>query len=533
MTPEERLLAALKAQNKIVFGNTIGVDSNGECTVVGEDATVRAIAGTPISAGSCVALQADDGQWYAVSAREAGTIQKKTLYKRKNKPPSGAGTSNIIVLFKKDNTLYVGGDRDIPAEIYTLESGFDWFINPLITKTGTGENDWIVNFVLVSQSISTSYKFCSIVGGVLQEVAKTVPSSVPPYIFSGFGKSVFQRGFFTSIGTSIANISDTGTLYYPSGGSHVGIYMVADMVIEGFRTESEETYSYESLGSGLAFTFRNFRVVTETGLVYFSDVYGYELTVNVTANIVGYPDGPYGGGGGINVVSQEITGTSPFIADPESVFSIGGFAAGNFPRRIENINMSFRSFYVNTSTTTPVVFETENLSTLSNAIDPSTSGSLNFNPSPSFTVDAIPRLGVDAIGGFDYKPLVLGREFQSSVITRKTPSDTTEQIIFYDSNSPNPIGDRTLFATPTDTSALFPSGDTRNGKDIFSDFYSPNLVGNTVYCVSVSSEETGSISSVDIIETAIASPPSFKATAQSVTGITEDAGTILDMSFFE
>ena len=87
MTPEELLVETLKQSKKIVFGETIGTDTDGNCTVQSEDGSILARSPDQISAGSCVALKTDTGQWYAVSARQSGTVAKKDLFKRKNKPP--------------------------------------------------------------------------------------------------------------------------------------------------------------------------------------------------------------------------------------------------------------------------------------------------------------------------------------------------------------------------------------------------------------------------------------------------------------
>lgn len=226
MTPEERLIAALKAQNKIVFGNTIGVDGNGECTVVGEDATVRAIAGTPISAGSCVALQADNGQWYAVSAREVGTIQKRTLYKRKNKPPSSDGEGGPVkILYIKEGVFYIGGDRLEPAKIYQLPSNYELFGPASINNLGTGLNDWIVNIRLRKAGKITLIS-------VTPETENRVEDIDIPKIYGGFGGTdpsypdsnegffpdvfglpffrCFQNGFYTAFGAAIKRRNNSG-----------------------------------------------------------------------------------------------------------------------------------------------------------------------------------------------------------------------------------------------------------------------------------------------------------------------------------
>lgn len=84
-TPEELLAQILKDNKKIAFGQTIGTNADGNCAVQTDDGSILARSPDRISAGSCVALRADDGQWYAVSARETGLVQRSVLFSRRNK----------------------------------------------------------------------------------------------------------------------------------------------------------------------------------------------------------------------------------------------------------------------------------------------------------------------------------------------------------------------------------------------------------------------------------------------------------------
>lgn len=94
MTPEERLIAALKASNKIVLGQTTG-SIGGRCNVSGKEGSVSAIARSPIPSGSCVAIKTDDGQWYALPAKQTELGQSKFLYKRKQR---GANTPKATIV---------------------------------------------------------------------------------------------------------------------------------------------------------------------------------------------------------------------------------------------------------------------------------------------------------------------------------------------------------------------------------------------------------------------------------------------------
>lgn len=219
MTAEERLIAALKAQNKIVFGNTIGVNAGGDCTVVSEDGTVSAIAGTSISAGSCVAIQTDDGQWYAVSARESGVVQKQTLYKRRNKPPESGGSGGPVkILYLKDGVFYIGGDRPTPIEVYTIPEGYNLFGPASIDNTGPLLDDWLINlrlkkegkltFVTVSTSTESRIEDFDIPkkhGGFGGE-DPDYPDGDEGFSPDAFGLPYFrcfQNGFYTALGVAV------------------------------------------------------------------------------------------------------------------------------------------------------------------------------------------------------------------------------------------------------------------------------------------------------------------------------------------
>jgi hypothetical protein len=157
MTPEEQLASILKQNQNIVFGKTIGTDANGNCTVQTGENSILARSGGQISAGDCVAMKTDDGQWYAVSSRVSGTVDKKTLFKRKNAPISLADDGGIVkVLLQGGNKLLIGGDRETPAEIYTIPDGFG-VEQARISTTGEGVDDWIVQVVLRKQSILEAY----------------------------------------------------------------------------------------------------------------------------------------------------------------------------------------------------------------------------------------------------------------------------------------------------------------------------------------------------------------------------------------
>ena len=167
MTPEEQLAKILKQNQNIVFGKTIGTDADGNCTVQTGESSILARSGGQISAGDCVAMKADDGQWYAVSSRVTGTVDKKTLFKRKSVQIATAGGVVKILLLERKNvqkdgnsilidSILIGGDRDTPEEIYVIPDGFG-LEKAKISATGGGVDDWIVQIVIRKQVIIDAY----------------------------------------------------------------------------------------------------------------------------------------------------------------------------------------------------------------------------------------------------------------------------------------------------------------------------------------------------------------------------------------
>lgn len=144
-TPEELLAQILKANKKIAFGQTFGTNADGNCTVQTDDGSILARSPDQISAGSCVALKADDGQWYAVSARETGLVQKRTLFTSKTKPVEQTeATSNLVYLLAEIDSkkLFVSDGVDV-VEINEFQNAVpDTFIGS-ISKTGENFEDWI------------------------------------------------------------------------------------------------------------------------------------------------------------------------------------------------------------------------------------------------------------------------------------------------------------------------------------------------------------------------------------------------------
>ena len=157
MTPEEQLAKILKQNQNIVFGKTIGTDADGNCTVQTGESSILARSGGQISAGDCVAMKADDGQWYAVSSRQSGTVASKTLFSRKSVRPQDVLPANTKVLFQLEDGIYIGGDRETPLQIYTIPEGFE-VQKALISVSGTGEDDWVVQMMLRSVEVMDAYR---------------------------------------------------------------------------------------------------------------------------------------------------------------------------------------------------------------------------------------------------------------------------------------------------------------------------------------------------------------------------------------
>ena len=127
MTPEEQLAKILKQNQNIVFGKTIGTDADGNCTVQTGESSILARSGGQISAGDCVAMKADDGQWYAVSSRQTGLVQRSVLFSRKNKELlQDADNTNFVYIGSRDSISYLlGGTDEIEVLTFSTEIGYD------------------------------------------------------------------------------------------------------------------------------------------------------------------------------------------------------------------------------------------------------------------------------------------------------------------------------------------------------------------------------------------------------------------------
>jgi hypothetical protein len=156
-TPEELLVQILANDKKIAFGTTLGTDVNDNCTVQTTSGSILARSPDRISAGNCIALKTDDGEWYALSASLSGSVQKSTIFKKVNRTEKGdRGTTEVIFLFQKTNgnilDFYVGGDRDSPEVFYRIEKFKVGKVLSLvygsIQKTGIYKNSFVVNLLI-------------------------------------------------------------------------------------------------------------------------------------------------------------------------------------------------------------------------------------------------------------------------------------------------------------------------------------------------------------------------------------------------
>ena len=247
MTPEEQLAKILKQNQNIVFGKTIGTDADGNCTVQTGESSILARSGGQVSAGDCVAMKADDGQWYAVSSRVTGTVDKKTLFKRKNIQIATAGGVVKILLLKRENvqkdgnsilidSILIGGDRDTPEGIYVIPDGFG-LEKAKISATGGGVDDWIVQLVIRKQVIIDAY-------------AARETNSFLEYYHNNIGVFVDSRKIVTITTDDTKVIEDDGLLH--AGGDTlectvnciIGFWgLAAGYVFSTLQFHVEETYS--------------------------------------------------------------------------------------------------------------------------------------------------------------------------------------------------------------------------------------------------------------------------------------------------
>ncbi|WP_055076777.1 hypothetical protein [Pseudanabaena sp. 'Roaring Creek'] len=578
MTPEEQLTKLLKQNQNIVFGKTIGTDPDGNCTVQSDGGMILAKSGGRISAGDCVALKTDDGQWYAVSARQSGTIEQKTIYKRKSVPISTASTSTVIMLFKKiiaadpttvpptlaSATLYVGGDRDTPEVIYNLESGFTWFgNNPNINKTGSGQDDWIVSFILVSSSDDTSYKFCAILSGQLYELPLTIPVSEGSYTFSGLGNSAFQNGFLTTIdASSVVDVTpiqpplpDTRpkichsyssvilyvitvppSPYYGSTDYDGNIYN-GGTYYAGYNKTSKGLilYSIDPIGKLPVGVFYQYYVPfnAERGdtikfIEFGSGIDKVYLLCSVPPGVTTLqPETPY------PVPASRIFWGVPFSYEPGIGVSVDiiDCTLPTLPERPKVYEAKFRSFYID-ALNNKIGSITKKSLTVSTDQSTPTFDSLQLNYDDSNQLTA--RIGIKS----DQSTLILdsprsiGKDLQNSLLNYYDSATSTAKIAYRERNTQPVFFNLDAFTTPTDgsDSALFPEGDSRNGHNIFS-FYSPNLIGNNVFSVTPPTDISSS-ANLDVVITSIGDTISFTTALYPYTGVNNNTGTLIDASAY-
>ncbi len=110
-----------------------------------------------------------------------------------------AQTSNIIVLFLKDNKLYVGGDRAEPEQIYELNVGAYFVGTPKVNKTNDG---YIATFVVVD---GLQQLLCTVIDGELieQELGGDYPFRELSTVQDGYSK-----GFNCTLLTASFGVSD-------------------------------------------------------------------------------------------------------------------------------------------------------------------------------------------------------------------------------------------------------------------------------------------------------------------------------------
>jgi hypothetical protein len=498
MNSEELLIQALKQKERIVVGRTIGTDVNGNCTVQGSDGSVLARSEGNISAGDCVALKADDGQWYAVSARETGTVAKKTLYSRRNKVSSQDG-GRVIVLFNKDNALYVGGDRDEPELVYELEAGYVFFGSQKISKTGSGSQDYILNFIVRSSSDTAgTFIFCSIAGGTLRSRTVAIPE--------GLGTYAFQHDYFNNVVIEVEDTSvpptppippsDPLCFLTPFGGSYIYPYLFVrtDYPVSGFPPGSEViAYVVSTIPISTFLTDATLSgYFTVDGVVYPS--YPLTLPFNVAEH------------GLWTEIDCRYTETSPTLVTSTSIH---------------------KSYYVDIDADTDQSIFID-LSYSDPSIGVSGPPVTDILPIPILPEkDVLATQSLQRLIAFsESSPFCVGIGKESAIIRTIDSLSPASDYVFHDLSRSQFLSSDS-FVTPPD---LVSEGSPLNGQDIAL-FLSPNLVGSTIYSVHPSSFSFGN--EADVVVTEIGTSTSFSVLTLTYRGITDDfTSSIVDASAY-
>ena len=492
MTPEEQLAKILKQNQNIVFGKTIGTDADGNCTVQTGESSILARSGGQISAGDCVAMRTDDGQWYAVSSRPTGTVAKRTLYKRKSKPSSASG-GDIIILFKKDNALYVGGDRDEPELIYELEAGYSFVGSPNISKIGANIQGYIVNFN-VTQGTGNSLVFCSIEEGGL--TTKEV------LVDEGLGFYIFQQNYFSNLSIGVENTSEPTTPPIPPSDPTC-------FLASGLFNRYVWVYVWAAPSGILISSIFPLAAFVDMGVPIF--IYGYQIIEGV---VRAPNDAPYSLGvlsGDVSYLTEidcHQTETSPTLSTSVSTHKIRSVDLVNDT----DLTSSIQLFYADSAV---------------GVLSPPVTGTLPIAYSSNQTISAIQLLQrVDAQTGVVLS--IIGID-QESAVARITGAFGADQgYVFHGEGAIRELPYNS-FTVPDD---LFPDGNPLNGKNLFS-LSSPNLVGNIIYSVATSSFEANTGGEIDVLITDIGSTTSFSSESISYRGVPQDFLTsIIDASAY-
>jgi hypothetical protein len=493
-----------------------------------------------------------------------------------------AQTSNIIVLFLKDNKLYVGGDRAEPEQIYELNVGASFLGTPKVNKTDDG---YIATFVVID---GLQQLLCTVIDGELIEQEFSTYSFRDLDLVDG----TYSEGInCTLLSASFGVYRITSGV---GGGGSFGVVLGQTTVTNGIL---DEINVVGATGAGGSYVLDGKSVVidapTTSSTPFFSDGnaisatfafggdYGSTEIDNGTflqfEAICGSIS--YIGSGVVNTVAgiKQMTalaiGTSfgrPFsgLAVKNKAFAIrlrkqhpnsvtqNGFAAGAFSSRLSTYadltplpsifpTASVYSVAVDVlNSGTPSISEGAEImgfiffSSTVSTFKVSTTLSLYFNSEDlipleawfnyiGFNSDTVDRNEYQL--GFRSYLVTTSLDRLSSIYATYNQNTTDDSIVLKRfGGTDNTINFGDLYLPLTDP--IFPDEDPKNGVHLFN-FYSPNLIQNKIYTVTTFPEEESGdvdIAIAEIQDNAV----SFSTQTVAYVGLTDEfKDFIVDASF--
>ena len=113
-------------------------------TIDGKKVQARCFGDVP--SGECLAIELDSGEWLLVTAqiRSVEQFSSRNIELKRTNRKKKKSKGNFKILFRVEDTFYIGGDRPDPISIYEIPSDAR-DVEGYITNSGYGLDDWEVS----------------------------------------------------------------------------------------------------------------------------------------------------------------------------------------------------------------------------------------------------------------------------------------------------------------------------------------------------------------------------------------------------